>query len=195
MGLDMYLSKAPKINGYSFEKILQIEERCYNFKNFQNSELYEEVKPFIKKKDENIEWYGLLEEVGYWRKANAIHKWCEENLKFITDGYYEVTKKDLEKLKRVCEFVIEKSKMVDGMISVGQRLTDNGWEDILEEGKIISNPEIAREYLPTTRGCFFGSTDYDEFYIYKLSNTIQIIDDVLKKTDFEKEFLVYWASW
>ena len=41
-------------------------------------------------------------------------------------------------------------------------------------------------------GSFCGER---EGYVRELKHTIQIIDDILKKTDFEKEFLVYKASW
>lgn len=109
--------------------------------------------------------------------------------------YYEVSKEKLIELQNLCKEVIEKSILKDGKISNGQTLKNGEWEDILEEGKYIENKEVAEKLLPTTRGCFFGSTDYDEYYIEDLENTIKIIDDVLKETDFEKEYILYMASW
>ncbi len=48
--------------------------------------------------------------------------------------------------------------------------------------------------LPTTSGCFFGSTEYDSYYLDDIKNTKEVLDKVLsldtKGWDFE-----YHSSW
>lgn len=94
-------------------------------------------------------------EVGYWRKANAIHKWFVDNIQDGIDNCasYGVNKEQLVELKELCE-------------------------------KVINNPESASEILPTTDGFFFGPTEYDEFYFNDLQETIEIIEKCLK-LDFD----------
>lgn len=194
MGLDMYLSKLPKVKNYTLaETICFNEELFHSFDNFNKTGLTELFKAFITKSE--LGFYSMEKEVGYWRKANAIHKWFIENTNEVTDGSYEVTKQDLEKLKEACETVINGSKLDDGLISIGQRYQNGEFVDILEEGKIIANPELAKSILPTQDGFFFGNLDYDEYYIEKLKLTVDIIKEALEKTDFDKEYLYYWASW
>lgn len=107
-----------------------------------------------------------VEEVGYWRKANHIHKWFVDNLQGGVDNCEtsEVTKEQLLKLKLICEIV-------------------------------LSDKKIANVLLPTQSGFFFGSTEYDEFYFEDLENTINILDLVIITTDFENETITYSASW
>ena len=51
------------------------------------------------------------------------------------------------------------------------------------------------ELLPTTSGFFFGGTDYDEYYVNDIKETIDIVTKVLETTDFEKEMVYYVSSW
>ena len=43
---------------------------------------------------------------------------------------------------------------------------------ILEDGKIIIDPTAAHEELPTQEGFFLGGTDYDEWYIQDLQDSV-----------------------
>jgi len=113
---------------------------------------------------------SIWKEIGYWRKANHIHKWFVDCVQDGEDDCekYEVTKSNLLDLKAVCEEVLSlKGK---------------------DEGKI-------EEILPTESGFFFGSTSYDEYYFSDVEETIRIINNVLETTDFEKELVVYQSSW
>ena len=65
----------------------------------------------------------------------------------------------------------------------------------IEDGKYIKNPSVAMELLPTTSGFFFGGTDYDEYYVNDIKETIDIVTKVLETTDFEKEMVYYVSSW
>ena len=74
-------------------------------------------------------------------------------------------------------------------------MEDGNWIPIIEDGKYIKDPSVAMGLLPTTSGFFFGSTDYDEYYVNDIKETIDIVTKVLETTDFEKEMVYYVSSW
>lgn len=118
----------------------------------------------------HIVFRSIWEEIGYWRKANHIHKWFVDKVQGRKDDCekYEVTKDDLLNLKATCEKVLNME-----------------WR----------TPRRMEKVLPTKSGFFFGSTAYDECYLSDVESTIEIINNVLETTDFEKELVVYQASW
>ena len=73
MGLDMYLEKF-NINAWEYRNV-DIDDIKNN-----NSELYEKLRPYLVKRGKYAVWESLSSEVGYWRKANAIHRWFVENV-------------------------------------------------------------------------------------------------------------------
>ena len=167
MGLDMYLERMPRKKHTTAEKMQTV-----------------------------CGW--LVEEVGYWRKANQIHAWFVENVQDGIDDcqyHHEVTKEILEKLLSVCKEVLESCEMVDGKIGAGAEYKDGEWVPILVDGQYVRDPSIAKKLLPARRGCFFGSYDYDTYYVADIQDTIRIITDVLETTDFETEMIYYVSSW
>lgn len=191
MGLDMYLEKCNrKAWGY---KDFDIDDVKQN-----NPELYEEIKPFLSIRGEYCHWESIFQDVGYWRKANAIHRWFVDNVQNENDdcGYYEVSKEQAEELLDICKKVKEGTQLEKGMVENGYRFDENGNRiPFLEEGMTIVNPEVAKELLPTQSGFFFGSTEYDEYYMQDIDATIEILTKALAEVDFEREMLVYSASW
>lgn len=159
MGLDMYLKRCDrKVWGY---KNLDIDEV-----KSENPDLYNELKPYIVQRGKHFRWESLFEEVGYWRKANAIHRWFVENIQDGVDdcGKYEVEKEKLEELLAYCKEVLE-------------------------------DHSKAEELLPTQCGFFFGSTEYDEWYFEDIKDTIKILEKVLEETDFDRQMITYQSSW
>ena len=110
----------------------------------------------------------IVEEVGYWRKANAIHKWFVDNVQDGEDDCreYTVTYEQLEKLKSICEAVLKE----------------------VENGEAA----LAKSELPTRSGFFFGDTGYGEWYKQDLKNTVKILDEVLKHGHGQ---ITYSSSW
>lgn len=90
------------------------------------------------------------EEIGYWRKANAIHAWFVDNIQKGMDDQevYEVTLDQLHTLLTLVKTV-------------------------------LAHPEKAPDLLPTREGFFFGGTDYDEWYFDGLRDTVKIIEDAI----------------
>ena len=65
----------------------------------------------------------------------------------------------------------------------------------MEDGKYIKDPSVAEELLPTTRGFFFGGTEYDQWYFEDIEDTIKQTTEILETTDFDNEYITYQASW
>lgn len=187
MGLDMYLEAEKYVSGYDFrgeEAVAEFDELVGAF----------DVKRFIAE-DSPHGRVGFT--VGYWRKANAVHKWFVENVQGGKDDCnpYYVERSQLEALRAACQKVIDGSKLKAGTVVGSITHTKDNPEGVPNyiEAKVVANPEVAEEVLPTTEGFFFGSTGYDEWYVADLKRTIEIIDRVLEMpTHFE---FYYRASW
>lgn len=151
MGLDMYLYKKTYISSSEW---INEEKR-------DSIEITQGGKPHPKIKAERIKY--VIEDVGYWRKANAIHKWFVDNVQKGVDdcGEYFVAPSQLVKLKELCV-------------------------------EILENKHKGSELLPTESGFFFGTTDYDDWYFGSLIETIQIIDEVLSDDDAEYYYHSSW---
>lgn len=190
MGLDMYLEKCHRVAwGY---KDMDIDKM-----RVDKPALYEELQPYILERGKYTHWESFFSELGYWRKANAIHKWFVENVQNDVDdcGRYEVSKEKLEDLLEVCIKVRDGSNLVDGMIENGYTYENGKKKPFIEEGKYIANPELAEELLPTQDGFFFGSTNYDKYYMDDIEDTIDILQHALDTVDFDREMVIYSASW
>ena len=85
IGLDMYLYAKKYTSKYIDEEL-----------NKKLWALFPQLKPI-----DNIDMAEVKLEIGYWRKANAIHKWFVENVQDGENncGYYEVEREQLKKLR------------------------------------------------------------------------------------------------
>jgi hypothetical protein len=131
----------------------------------------------------------------YWRKANHIHKWFVDNVQGGKDdcGNYYVSEEKLEELLHTCERILEDSKLVKGKVCTGERLINNSWKKMYEEGKVIENSETAKKLLPVTEGFFFGGTDYDEWYYKDIEDTVKVLKGALKMKHGGEFY--YHSSW
>lgn len=145
----------------------------------------------------------IEEQVGYWRKANAIHKWFVDNVQKGVDDcrYAWVSSEDLEKLLKVCKEVKKKAILKEDYVQVGTQFDNEGNPiKIMEKGKVIENGEEIQKILPTNDGFFFGSTDYDQWYMENIDYTIKMLTEVLKEekklneAGFYSDF-IYHSSW
>lgn len=78
------------------------------------------------------------------------------------------------------------------------RLTDpEGFEDRLSEGRWKVEPSAWTQLdavLPPVEGFFFGSHEYDSYYVWAIFDAIRIFDGVLSGWDDNYRY-VYRASW
>lgn len=143
MGLSMglYLRKHEFVS--KFDKDFATKRAGFYPEELEEFEADMAARSFLSK---NVDY-----QVGYWRKANAIHRWfvhnCADGVDECQDVYVPVAQ--LKKLLEVCK----------------KTLDDHTW---------------APELLPTTDGFFFGGQEYDDWYFEQLEYTVDLIEKVLK---------------
>jgi F0F1-type ATP synthase gamma subunit len=103
------------------------------------------------------------EEVGYWRKANAIHKWFVDNTQDGEDNCQEsnVSIEQILVLYNLCK-------------------------------KVIKNPEKHGELLPMQEGFFFGSTEYSDYYLEYVKDTKKILKKCLNNPLEKYQYQASW---
>ena len=105
-------------------------------------------------------------------------------------------KEQLAKLYLICKTIVTESTLAPNKIVSGQQCNKDGeWENIYEDGYIITNPELAAKLLPTQSGFFFGGTDYDEYYMEDVKYTFELLPKIISETDFDKQVISYRSSW
>jgi len=138
MGLDMYLEKRTYVKQWDHQSAEEKHEVVVT-KGGQPTKIDPKKVKYI------------IEEAGYWRKANQIHHWFVENVQNGVDncGEYYVGSEKLTELLELCK-------------------------------KVEADHSLADELLPSASGFFFGGTDYDEWYYNDITNTIAILEEALE---------------
>jgi hypothetical protein len=151
MGLDMYLVAKRHVSQYIPEDQAVSTELMRHFPELAADQSVQEVTV----------------RVGYWRKANHIHKWFVDNVQDGDDNCasYYVGREALDELRRRCQ-------------------------------QVLDFRHLAVDNLPTAEGFFFGNTDYDEYYFRSVEQTVKIIDAALLLLDADKSWdIEYSSSW
>jgi hypothetical protein len=138
MGLDMYLHRKTYVKNWAHNA----PEENHDVTVKLNGEDH----PFIKK--DKITY--VEEEVGYWRKANAIHRWFVENCQNGRDEC-QVSYVEIDKLKELYNICVQ----------------------------ILADRTKAGELLPPQGGFFFGSTDIDDWYFNDIQLTIDQLEPLI----------------
>ena len=107
MGLDMYFYAKRHLVGSEYA-----DEKDKN-KNEEVRKLFPEMF-----KTDNLDTIEVSFECGYWRKANAIHKWFVENCQDDEDDcrMVYVEREQLKELLNICKEVVAKTKLVNGKL-------------------------------------------------------------------------------
>ena len=170
MGLDMYL---------------YIRHNEYSSIHSPNKNIELEYTKFMKQHGPNLPTpisasVKTTYEVGYWRKANAIHRWFIENCA-PRDGAGDTVDD--------CRPVAVDVDQLELLLDACKQIKDNH--------------KLAPTLLPTQKGFFFGPTEYDEWYFDHIDSTIKIIEPVIEfmnnietdDTSDEYYTIIYEASW
>ena len=103
------------------------------------------------------------EKVAYWRKFNSLHGWMVKN---VQDGIDECQQSEIprEKIQQLVEIL----------------------------GIIKEVPQKAEVLMPATDGFFFGSTQYDQYFLDDVNTALDAFQDMLQHPD---QTYFYQASW
>ena len=144
MGLDMYLKREVYIgNNYKDKK-----------------EQFSIDVPGVDQKSV----VSVIVEAGYWRKANAIHKWFVDNVQDGVDncGRYYVSNENLQDLLDVVK-------------------------------KVLKDHKLATSLLPTKSGFFFGDQSIEnDYYFEMLKDTKNILEAAVKEEKGEFYYASSW---
>lgn len=186
MGLDQTLSKRTYVKNWEHMKPSELHKITVK----KGTLTRKDIKP------ERISY--ITEEIIDWRKANAIHAWFVKNVQDGKDDCkeYYVSTEQLRELRDLCVKVTNASELVAGKIKNGRSYNvqhPNGIDNV-QDGKFIKDPTVARELLPPQEGFFFGSYDYDEWYLEDIKRTAEELTKVLDEGEGEGSYY-YSSSW
>jgi hypothetical protein len=153
MGLDMFLYAKRHLNDWNEVDVAKAD---------QIRELFPELPVPV----EDISRAMIVQtQIGYWRKANHIHKWMVDNVQDGKDDckYYSFYSDQRSALRAVCEAV-------------------------------LADHTKAPSMLPTQSGFFYGDSQYGEWYFHDVQKTIGILDRCDSLDDESWEF-EYTSSW
>lgn len=105
----------------------------------------------------------ISEEIGYWRKANAIHSWFVKNVQNGNDdcNEYIVEREELKKLLSLVNSILE-------------------------------NHNLADKLLPCQEGSFFGDITYDKWYFMNLKDAKEILENAIKEKEGDIYYQSSW---
>ena len=177
MGLDMYLSYRRNLDGIpetiqrAMRKQVYTDRYPYLAESLDKEDKLDTIIDHHIERDEPYE-----EELMYWRKANAIHKFFVDNAAHGVDDCQpvQVTLDVLKDLVDRCETILQ--------------------GDVDDKGALI-DPTTAMELLPSQSGFFFGSTEYDDWYIEDLKETVKALKPIVEHAELYTDPIIYEASW
>jgi hypothetical protein len=153
MGLDMYLQRKTYVKNWDYHK----PEEKHKITIKLGGKTRKDINP------DKIS--HIVEEVGYWRKANQIHAWFVKNVQEGVDNClnHYVSRKQLQELLNICL-------------------------------KINESPKDAALLLPVCNGFFFGSTEYNDEYFQDIKDTIEILQPIIDNNEDNSDYK-YSSSW
>lgn len=109
--------------------------------------------------------------IGYLRKCNVVYGYAQNELGINEDE---------------CTSIFNHSELVD----LKERCLRV--QEILKDGFTDEAIEKVEEILPTQEGFFFGSTDYDEYYLTQVEETLEVVEKILDTITEEEKVVVYF---
>jgi hypothetical protein len=153
MGLDMYLTKKTHVKNWNFTK----DEEKHEVIVKKGGKSHPKIKP------ERV--CDVIEDVIYWRKANAIHGWFVDNCQNGVDECQktEITRDQLVQLRDLCkEVIINKStellKPKSGFFFGSTEIDEYYYDKIQRTFNALENELSINE-----------SDDWDVTYFYRAS--------------------------
>lgn len=183
MGLDQYMYRTKR--DYNLEKDFNDDyDRCHEaFSKAIEAEgggsIYDHWERFYDYWPD-----GAVRQIWYGRKENAIHRWFVVNAQGGEDDCrYGIV--PIFKLKELRE-------CLQGVLDI---YNDPKLKELPFEEKLEKLQEEFSDKLPTQSGFFFGSTEYDHYYIEGVKNLHEVLTKILDDPDLEKYDYYYHSSW
>ena len=185
MWLDMYMRK-------------KLDVKNWNFTDPNDRQRVEVTRAWLW-----IQWLDcdtitqLTMDAMYWRKANAIHDWFVRNVQDWVDECEEhyVSNEQLKRLMNICKTILDKAILKEGILNNWYTIKDWVKTQNKIEWKFIVNSKEICKYLPTSEWFFFGSTDYDEYYLHNIQETYDWLEKEVNSPLFDKLDFYYQSSW
>lgn len=142
MGLDMYLEADVYIGGsYEHRDVQGSMSLTMNMGRLDNPKR-------VELRIEGKELFSVTLRVGYWRKANQIHRWFVENTQGGADDCRRtpVSLDQLKMLKSLCVEALERNDPSvlppqEGFFFGSTEIGEGYWEDLEETVKIVTLAE------------------------------------------------------
>ena len=174
MGLDMYLYGTKTFSALQENKERKLANDPAFVRTFEYTSLLNNHNLNELPVDDTTPWasYTIKLPLAYWRKANHIHGWFVENVQGGKDD---------------CEEYSVSRKQLD-LLNTAATAT-------------LAAPSRAKEYMPTTEGFFFGTSDYDDHYFEELRRIATLTRSILDLpkgyySDFANfDDIIYYSSW
>lgn len=146
------------------------------------------------------------DEAYYMRKHNAVRKWFADHLEnFEDNGTTRIYKEDFEAIIKDMKYVITncglETFLNDYIHFEACELSNDEYDPIEEYRAFIKDGgiryklfcEIANGMFPSSSGFFFGSTAYDEWYIFDLiRDYIEFTRLYTVEIDWDNDIVEYW---
>jgi hypothetical protein len=175
MGLDMYLYKKTYVQNWEHHA----PEQKHIVTVKKNGKTRKDIKP------DRVTY--VVEQVGYWRKFNALHSWFVQNCADGEDDCREVNVND-EQLVELLEVL----KKVKSLLDKSKKKYDH---------EVYECEDEVKELLSPRQGFFFGSYEIDEYYKSDVEETIVLLEELMKENEESKKHGIhtgefsYQASW
>ena len=194
MGLDMYLSAKKFVSGYEY----QGKEATKPYRDLMTHLGIEGSKDAPSAE--------VSVNIGYWRKANAIHGWFVRELADGVDECQPINapREKLEELRKLCIEALAKKPALVAPSNTGKTIEFSS-EEVEDVHQVIMDAFAAEQHskefndpndndpLRPTQGFFFGGSEKDEWYYQDLVETVSILNEALA---LDKEWrFEYQASW
>jgi hypothetical protein len=111
------------------------------------------------------------EVIADFRKVNFLHAWVQEHLNAGREHN--------------CEEIDFNLEAMAGLVGTC--------------AEVLTNPELGPQLLPTRPGFFFGSTDYDDYYLEDVRHVrgvlLGILNNELRRVPPGSGQYAYWSWW
>lgn len=193
MGLDMYLTVDYYLSAYDFrrEQAKKDKEVAKEIAVFDSIVGLMGIEPKDLPECNSI---SMDIQVGYWRKANAIHNWFVNNVQNGNDNCekYYVSREQIEELAALCERIVEGIDFGEVVMEGPEPWSYETYPNLTFSEEV---EDLINDELPPQGGFFFGPTDLGAWYATYVKDTAEMLRKLLNMPELENYDFRYQSSW